>query len=73
MILVSNAKSVCSNLFGYGKSTFEPLAKGKSSQPKVHHYIITNLNSRLHGSLYNTFGHKDYPNAKRVSPDKISI
>ena len=62
MVLVSNAKSVCSNLFGYGKSTFEPLAKGKSSQPKVHHYIITNLNSRLHGL-----------NAKRVSPDKIPI
>ena len=73
MILVSNAKSVCSNLFGYGKSTFEPFAKGKSSKPKVHHYIITNLNSRLHGSLYNTFGHKDYPNAKRVSPDKIPV
>ena len=57
MILVNNAKSVCSHAFGCGKGNFEPLGKEDLHQLMSTTALLVVCHYRSHGPSYNSFGH----------------
>lgn len=57
MVLVNNAKSVCSHAFGCGKGSFKPLGKEDLHQLMLTTALLVVCHYKSHGPSYNSFGH----------------